>query len=271
MLPFKLKRPLAVFDIESTGTNPRRDRIIDLAFVKIFPGGETERHVFRVNPEINIPAEATAIHGIADEDVADAPPFRKPAPEILEMLRDCDLAGFGIIRFDIPLLIEEFSRAGLQFDDRERRVIDAQRIFHRKEPRDLTAALSFYCGRDHAGAHGAEADALATLSVLEAQCAKYPELPQTIDGLDDYCRPPTDPSWADRTGKLRWKQGEIVINFGAQHIGRKLRDLAQNNPNFLKWLLKSDFPSDTKDIVANALENKFPEPPDTQCDRDAAP
>lgn len=261
MLSLKLKRPLAVFDIESTGTNPRQDRIVELAIIKILPNGARENHVFRVNPEINIPAEVTAIHGITDDDVADKPPFRKLAPMIMAILEGCDLAGFGVIRFDIPMLIEEFARAGLRFDDAELNIIDAQRIFHKKEPRDLSAALSFFCGKQHSGAHGAEADALATVSVLDAQLTRYPDLPKTVEELDEYCKPKRDPDWADRTGKLKWTNDEIVINFGVQKKGRSLRDLAQNDPKYLKWLLNSDFPGDTKEIVQNALENKFPPPP----------
>ncbi len=261
MFPLKLKRPLAVFDIESTGLNPRQDRIIELAIIKILPDDSQEEHLFRINPEINIPAAATAIHGITDADVANEQPFRKLAAAILAILDDCDLAGFGAAKFDIPMLIEEFARAGIKFDDTHRFVIDAQRIFHRKEPRNLTAALSYYCGKAHTGAHGAEADTRATIAVIEAQLEKYGDLPKTIEALHEYCNPPKDPAWADRTGKLKWVNGEIVINFGVQNTGRKLRDLAATNPKYLKWLISSDFPTDTKEIASNALEGNYPPPP----------
>ena len=261
MLPLKLKKPLAIFDIESTGLNPRLDRIIDLAIIKIYPDGEIERHIFRVNPEITISAEVTAIHHISNADVTNSPAFREVAPRVLEILNGCDLGGFGVVRFDIPLLIEEFARAGVPFDDADFRVIDVQRIYHKNEPRDLSAALLFYCEETYLKAHGAEEDALATVRVLEAQLRKYSDLPGTIDGLDEYCHPRRDPTWVDKTGKLKWKNAEIVINFGVQNRGQKLRDLVQNNAKFLKWLLKSDFPSDTKKIVSNAMEGKFPESP----------
>ncbi|MBI2440381.1 MAG: 3'-5' exonuclease [Lentisphaerae bacterium] len=261
MKHLKLDRPLAVLDIESTGTNPRQDRIIELAIIKLFPDGRREEHVFRVNPEIPIPAEATAIHHIANADIAYAPPFRQLAPQLLEILADCDLGGFGVVRFDIPMLVEEFARAGFQFNPYDRRVADAQQIYHKKEPRDLSAALAFYCGELHPGAHGAAADALATLAVLEAQLQKYTDLPRSMAELDKYCNPPRNPAWADHAGKLKWAQGELVINFGAQNIGRKLKDLARADPKFLKWILKSDFPADTKRIVADALEGRFPAPP----------
>lgn len=256
-----LDRPLVVFDIESTGINPRMDRIIDLALVKLFPDGRREQHNFRVNPEIPIPAEATAIHHITNADVAYAPPFRNVARQLMEVLADSDLGGFGVVRFDIPMLVEEFARAGLEFNPDTRRIVDAQRIYHKKEPRDLSAALSFYCGEMHLGAHGAEADALATVAVLEAQLQKYDDLPSSIAELDQYCNPPRNPAWADRAGKLKWQNGELLINFGVQNIGRSLKKLAQDNPKFLKWILKSDFPADTKCIVADALEGRFPAPP----------
>ncbi|MFH1476465.1 MAG: 3'-5' exonuclease [Verrucomicrobiota bacterium] len=261
MTRLKLERPLAVLDIESTGINPRMDRIIDLAIIKLFPDDRREQHTFRVNPEIPIPAETTAIHHITNADVAHAPPFRQVAPQILEILADCDLGGFGVVRFDIPMLAEEFARAGFQFNPDNRRIVDAQRIYHKKEPRDLSAALTFYCGEMHLGAHGAEADALATVAVLEAQLQKYADLPRSLDELDKYCNPPRNPAWADRTGKLKWQESEILINFGVQNIGRKLKDLVRDNPKFLMWILKSDFPADTKRIVADALEGRFLTPP----------
>ncbi|MBI3987094.1 MAG: 3'-5' exonuclease [Lentisphaerae bacterium] len=261
MLRWKLQRPIAVIDIESTGANPRLDRIIDLSILKLFPDGRRDLHAFRVNPGILIPPEATAIHHIADRDVADSPPFRTVAAQVFDLLNDSDLAGFGIIRFDVPMLIEEFARVELAFDDSRRRLIDAQRIFHIKEPRDLSAALSFYCGEFHLGAHSAESDVLATLKVLDAQFDKYPDLPSDLEALNQYCNPPKNPAWADRSGKLKWENGELVINFGVQNIGAKVRDLALNNPKYLKWMLKSDFPNDTKRIIADVLDGRFPSPP----------
>ena len=261
MPPLTLDRPLVIFDIESTGVNPRLDRIIDLAFCKIFPDGRTEERFFRFHPEIPIPAEAAAIHGITDADVAGCPPFRDKAFEVLSLIQNCDLAGFGITRFDVPLLAEEFARAGVPFDPDAYRMVDAQRIYHRKEPRDLTAALAFFCGEAHTGAHGAVADVEATRRVIEAQLQRYGDLPSTVEGLHAFCNPPRNAAWADKHGRLKWVNGEITINFGTQYLGQKLRDLAKNNPKLLKWLLKSDFPSDTKRIVTDALQGKFPPAP----------
>lgn len=254
-----LTRPLAVFDIESTGLNKKTDRIIDLAIVRIHPDGTQDARTFRVNPEMPIPAESTAVHGIQDADVADAPTFRQIAADVVALLADCDLAGFNVLRYDVPLLQEEFNRVGVPFSMEGRRILDAQRIFHRKEPRDLTAALQYYCDKDHPGAHGAMADVEATVDVLVAQLARYDDLPQDMDGLNDYCNP-RDPSFCDSTGKFKWQSGEIVCNFGAKQ-GMKLRELVYNEPGYLDWILKKDFPDDTKDLVRNALSNRYPDPP----------
>lgn len=260
MLDLKLDRPLAVFDIESTGTNRRADRIIDLAILKIHPDGRQEQHLFRVNPGMPIPAEATAVHGITNEDVKDAPPFERIAPKVVEVLKDCDLCGYNIRSFDIPMLAEEFARAGVTLDLESCRVFDAQRIYHRKVPRDLSAALHYYCGELHLGAHSAMDDVLATLRVVEGQLERYADLPRDMDGLDAYCNP-RDPSWADRTGKIKWAGGEMVVNFG-KNQGQKIRDLAAKDPGFLKWMVRSDFPKDTVTLIENALKGQYPKPPE---------
>ena len=258
MLPLKLERPLAVLDLEATGLNPGIDRIVEIAILKLIPDGRREDYEFRINPGIPIPPAAIAIHGITDADVANQPSFADLAPRIWELLDGCDLAGFGIVRYDVQMLREEFARCAMTFQEDGRRLLDAQRIFHKKEPRDLTAALSFYCNETHVGAHGAKADCEATLKVLAAQLKKYSDLPADLDGLDDYCSL-RQSDWADKTGKLRWVDGEIVINFGKQHFGQKLRDLARDNQKFLSWLIKSDFPCDTKQIVSDAMAGRFPD------------
>ncbi len=259
MFKWQLDRPLAVFDIEATGTNPRADRIIELSVVKLMPPrGEHQLHTFLMNPGIPIPAESMAIHGITEADVAGKPLFKTMAPEIYRLLDGCDLGGYNIIRFDIPMLIEEFVRASLNFSMEGRRLVDAQRIYHKREPRDLKAALSFYCNELFLEGHRAEADALATVRVLEGQFAHYSDLPRNLDELDKYCDL-RDPAWVDRDGKLRWSNGEITINFGKKK-GERLRDLARQDPGFLKWILKSDFATDTKDIVTKILEGKKIDP-----------
>jgi DNA polymerase-3 subunit epsilon len=255
----RLDRPLVIFDIEATGANPRTDRIVELAAIRLAPDGTSQRHVWRINPQRPIPAEATAIHGIRDEDVASCPTFLHKAAEIAAVFEDADLAGYNAVRFDIPMLAEEFVRAHYPFVSEGRRVLDAQRIFHRKVPRDLTAALSYYCGEMHLDAHGAVADAEATLRVLQAQFERYPDLPLDMEALDAYCSP-RNPDWADRAGRLRWQDGEIVLNFGKRQ-GESLRRLLREDPGFVNWMLRSDFPGDTKTILRQAMEGKWPAPP----------
>lgn len=252
-------KPIAFFDIEATGINFRTDRIIELAIIKIFPDQTQEIHTFRFNPERPIPAEASAIHGIQDADVKDCPTFSKLAPHIAILFEGCDLGGYNIIHYDIPLLQSEFERVAVPFEVEGRRIIDAQKIFHKKEPRDLSAALAFYCGDNHTGAHGALSDAKATIRVLEGQFKRYVDLPQDIDVLSEYCDQ-RDPSWADRKGRFKWVNGELIINFGKKQ-GKLLRDIARMEPSFLRWMLTSSFPPDTTAIARNALEGKYPVPP----------
>jgi DNA polymerase-3 subunit epsilon len=259
MLKLITDRPLAIFDIEATGINPRGDRIVDLAIVVIAPDGKREQFSWRFNPERPIPPEASAIHGIYDKDVKFSPKFRDKAQDVARVLNNCDLAGYNLLHFDIPMLAEEFLRAAVPFTAEGRRIIDAQRVFHKREPRDLSAALRFYCGELHMGAHGAMDDVLATVRVIEGQFEKYKDLPRDIAELDRYCNP-RDPSWLDTTGKLKWSEGEIIINFG-RYAGRKLRELAKTEPNFLKWMLNKNFPRDVTDVIEDALKGKFPAPP----------
>lgn len=255
----KLTRPLVVFDIEATGPNSRTDRIVELAAIRVMPDGQRQDFCWRINPQRPIPAEASAVHGIFDKDVADCPTFLVKAPEIASAFDNADLAGYNALRYDIPMLAEEFIRAGQPFSTEGRKVVDAQRIFHRKVPRDLTAALAFYCGELHVDAHGAAADALATLRVIEAQIEKYPDLPRDVDGLDAYCSP-KHPEWVDRTGRLKWQNGEIVVNFGKRQ-GDSLKRIVREDSSFIAWMLRSDFPNDTKAIVRDAQNNIWPAPP----------
>ncbi|MBR3776081.1 MAG: 3'-5' exonuclease [Kiritimatiellae bacterium] len=249
----KLVRPLVVFDIESTGVSPRKDRIIELAAIKLMPDGEEISKCWLMNPSVPIPPETTAIHGISDEIVKDCPTFADKAEEIFEFFRGCDLSGFNADRFDIPCLEEEFARVGMAFAPSARKHVDVQRIYHKKEPRDLSAAVRFYLGRNHDGAHGAEADTRATLEVLKAQMAKYSDLPSTVDEMDEYLVP-HDPMNADRAGTLRWKDGELTINFGKKK-GESLKKLLLNEPNYLKWILKGDFDTEVRMIIKDLLDN----------------
>jgi len=261
MLPFRTDRPLVVFDIESTGTGIRTDRIIELCALRIDPDGTETSKTWRINPGMPIPKEATAVHGITDDDVRDCPRFEDLSLEIMMFFgNDHDLAGYNAARFDIPMLIEEFGRAGIPFKIDVRRILDAQRIYHAKEPRDLSAALRFYCGREHHGAHGAEADVRATWDVIKGQFVKYADLPKDMDGLDRAFNP-VDPLNADRAGRLRWLNGEIVINFGKKK-GCSLRKTIAEDASFIKWIIKNEFPQDTRKICEDALKGVYPTPPE---------
>lgn len=264
-----LDRPLAIFDIEATGTHPQQDRIVDLAVTWLHPGkkAHTSRS-WRVNPVIPIPPEATRIHGIRNEDVSGCPRFCDIAAEVASALDGCDLGGFNLIRFDIPMLAEEFRRSNVFFDVSGRRIVDAQRIFHMKEPRDLTAALAFYCGEFHLNAHGAQADVDATVRVIEAQLKRYTDLPLDMDNLNQLCNP-RDPSWVDQSGRLRWSNGEIVLNFGKKK-GTSLRALISEDRSFIKWMLRSDFPGDVKTVIEDAIDGRWPSPPKAPVAADAA-
>lgn len=258
--PLQLDRPLVVFDIESTGVNPRQDRIIELAAIRVEPDGAETSKCWLLNPDVKIPPETTAIHGITDEIVKDCPTFADKAAEIEAFFDGCDLSGFNSDRFDVPCLEEEFARAGRNFHANGRRHVDVMRIYHKMEPRDLTAAVRFYCGRAHEGAHGAEADARATLDVLKAQMAKYPALPRTTAEMDEYLVP-HDPLNADRRGLFRWINGELCVNFG-QKKGVRLRDMFTNEQKWLKWFVKGDFETDARMIVKDLLEKGvLPDPP----------
>jgi DNA polymerase III subunit epsilon len=246
-----LDRPLAFFDLETTGTRPQYDRIVEICVLIVSVDDKRSTHTWRVNPDQPIPSGAAAVHGISDEDVADAPPFAEIAHELYEMLDKCDLAGFNIIRFDVPLLVAEFQRCGIRYSLQDRKLIDCLRIFHKHEPRDLTAALDFYCGDAHIGAHGAEADVRATARILEAQLARYDSLPREVAGLDKYCtNRPQDA--VDPRGKLRWKDGQIVLAFG-RYRGVFLDQLVVDDPDYVQNILYQDFSDEVKTIVHHAL------------------
>lgn len=246
----RLERPLAIFDLETTGVDVARDRIVEIAVLRIEPDGSRLLRCRRVNPEQPIPSAATAVHGIRDEDVRDEPPFRRIAKGVLELLQGADLAGFNVWRFDVPLLQRELKDCGLDLELGQRRVVDAMTIFHRNEPRDLSAAVRFYLGREHEGAHGAEPDLQATLEILEAQLERYPDLPRSVDELDTTRR---QPGAVDSAGKFVRRENKVVFAFG-KHQGKPLVEVAEQSPDYLQWILKTDFPDDAKSLVRQALD-----------------
>jgi len=246
----QLDRPLAVIDLETTGTDPKIDRIIEVSVLKLLPGGDNDHRTRRVNPGVPIPPEATKIHGISDDDVADCPSFRAIAPSLARFLDGCDLCGFNILGFDLRLLVAEFNRVGLVFPVAGRRIIDACRIFHQREPRDLTAAYRFYCGLHHEGAHGAAADVLATAAILDAQIARYDDLPRTVEELHGVCN---DPAALDMSGMFGRDEDGTVIFLKGKYKGRSLYDIAASKPDYIEWMQREDFYDDTKAIAAEAL------------------
>jgi DNA polymerase-3 subunit epsilon len=253
----KLIRPLIFFDIEATGADATRDRIVEIALIKSLPDGRREEKILRINPGIRISAEVIAIHGITNEEVAHAPYFKDVAISLLDFMEGCDFGGFGIARFDIPLLIEEFKRCGFPFPKGEPAILDGLTIFHRKEPRDLTAAYQFYCQKQLVGAHGARADALASEEVLYGQLARYPDLPQDMAGLHAFCNK-LDERYVDSSRKMIWKDGEAAINFG-KHKGELLKDLVKRQRDYVEWMVQDGkFSQDVVDICWKALKGEFP-------------
>ena len=257
-MDLELKRPILFFDIESTGLDPEADRIVELAAIKIYPDGTREEKNRRFNPLVPIPKEATAVHGITNDDVKNEPPFYRVArgeKGIAAFFRGCDIAGYNIIYFDIPLLKRELERAGQSLDLSEVAVVDVMRIFKKREPRDLEAALQFYCGRSHEDAHAALGDVIATVDVLFGQLAKYDDLPRTPEGLDREVR---HKDAVDRLGKLRWQDGEVTVGFG-MHKGRTLRYLAREEPDYINWMIDHRVVEDAAHILRDALLGRFPE------------
>jgi len=248
----KLRRPLAVLDLETTGVDVKTDRIVEIGILAVRPGRPAEQHTRRVNPGVPIPPGATAVHGITDDDVAGAPAFGAVADDLLTRLDGCDLCGFNVKRFDLPLLYNEFRRAGRSFPLDGRAVIDPQEIFHAYEPRDLTAAVRFYLGREHADARGAAADVRATAAVLDAMLGRYADLKRDVDGLHAQFR---DPDAVDSAGFFTRVAGEIRFAKG-KHRGQPLDFVARNSPDYLQWMLGQDFFEDAKAVARDALRRR---------------
>ena len=242
-----LQRPLVCFDLETTGLDTSKDRIVEIATLKLFPGGDTDLRGSRVNPGMPIPPEATEVHKITDELVAACPTFAEIAPKVAAFMDGCDLAGYNVARFDVPLLEAEFRRVGEEFSIEDRRIVDVMRIYHDREPRDLTAAVRYYCGGNIEDAHSALADTLSTLEILAEQLDRYRDLPADIDELDRISRPP---AWFDRDGRLVWRDGELCFGFG-KHRGRLLSEVAEEAPGYLEWILRKDFAQEVKDAIAS--------------------
>jgi DNA polymerase-3 subunit epsilon len=242
----KLKRPIVFFDLETTGVDTATDRIVEISLVKIGVDGSKSVKTRRINPERHIPKEATEVHGITDEDVKDEPTFRQIAKSLAQYIEGCDFGGFNSNRFDLPMLVEEFMRAGVDVDFRKRKFIDVQNIFHRKEQRTLVAAYKFYCDKDLANAHSAEADTLATYEVLEAQIERYPDIGDTVEQLSEFS---SNGEIVDFAGRLAMNdKGEEIFTFG-KYRGQSVEEVFRKEPSYYRWMMDGDFPQYTKKVI----------------------
>ena len=251
-MKLKLTRPLVFFDLETTGLNIASDRIVELSYYKVFPDGSSEGKTFRIKPtmmmlgqevQMHISDEASAVHGIYDEDLANCPTFKDVAPQVVAALEDADLAGYNSNHFDLPLLAEELLRVGMNVDLKSKRMIDVFTIFQRQEPRTLVAAYKFYCGKDLTNAHAADADTMATYEVLQAQLERY-DLPEDVNALADYTT--GNVRFADFAGRIAYDaEGVEIFNFG-KYKGQRVADVLRRDPGYYGWIQNGDFPQYTK-------------------------
>lgn len=244
-MKLNLRKPVIFFDLETTGVNITHDRIVEISLIKVMPSGEEIEKTRRINPEMPIPPESTEIHHITDADVADCPTFKQVAKDLARLITGCDIAGFNSNRFDIPMLDQEFRRAGVKFDFTKARFIDVQTIFHKREQRNLVAAYRFYCGKDLTEAHSANADTRATYEVLMAQLDRYDDLPNDMDALSEYSSHNNNVDLAGRV--VRGDKGVPVINFG-KYKGQPVADVLRRDPGYYGWIMQGDFPANTKDV-----------------------
>lgn len=256
-MKLQLNKPLVIFDLETTGINTSKDRIVELCMIRIQPDGERHDLNMRFNPQIPIPPEITLIHGISDADVAHEASFAEKAHEISHFLNNCDFAGFNSNKFDFPMLVEEFFRAGIEFDISKRKFIDAQKIFHQMEPRNLTAAYKFYCQKDLSNAHSAKADTEATWEIIQSQLERYENLEPNIDFLHKFSG---QNNMADLAGRLVYNEKqEVVFNFG-KHKGKRVEEVFKSDYGYYDWMMQGDFPVQTKNVLTrlklSMLNNK---------------
>ncbi len=257
-MELKLTKPICFFDLETTGVDICKDRIVEISILKIFPNGNKESKTWLVNPQMPIPAESTAIHNISNEKVANEPTFAQLATTVHNMIKDSDLAGYNSDRFDIPLLVEELLRAGVDFDMKNRVSVDVQTIFHKKEERTLSAAYKFYCQKSLENAHSAEADTNATYEILKGQLDRYDDLENDMKSLSNFT---TRKRCADFAGFITFDENdEECFSFG-KHKGVKVLDVLDNEPGYFGWIQNADFPLYTKKILTaiklRKLSTKF--------------
>jgi len=253
-MELKLTRPICFFDLETTGINVAKDRIVEIAILKVYPNGNKESKTWLVNPEMEIPEEVIAVHGITNEKVANEPTFKQLSKEIYQIIKDSDLGGFNSDRFDIPLLAEELLRADIDFDMKNTVSVDVQTIFHKKEKRTLEAAFKFYCDKELIDAHSAAADTNATYEVLLSQLDKYPDLENNIKKLSEFSTRKQSVDFAGFIGMD--ENGEEIFAFG-KHKGKKVLDVLDNEPGYFGWMLNADFPLYTKKILTQIKLSKL--------------
>lgn len=242
----KLKKPIVFFDLETTGVDVAKDRIVEISILKLHPDGKKDMKTRRVNPEIPIPEESSKIHGIYDADVKDEPTFKALAKSLAQFIDNSDLAGYNSNKFDVPLLVEEFLRVGVDFDIEDRKLVDVQNIFHKMEQRTLVAAYKFYCGKDLVDAHSAEADNIATHEVLMSQIERYDELENDISFLAEFSQRTNN---ADLMGRIVYNdEGVEVFNFG-KHRGKPVTEILEKEPSYYSWIMDGDFPLYTKKVL----------------------
>lgn len=247
-MELNLRNPLIFFDLETTGVNITKDRIVEISYIKVFPNGQEQEKTIRVNPGMPIPPEATAIHHITDDDVKDKPLFKDIAKDLSHVFEGCDIAGFNSNRFDIPLLMEEFLRAGVNFDISKRKFIDIQTIFHKMEQRTLVAAYKFYCNKDLNDAHSASADTRATYEVLKAQLDRYSSLENDVDYLSKFSSQNRN---VDLAGRIVLNDQNVeVFNFG-KYKGQPVEEVLRRDIGYFGWMMQGDFPQNTKNVLTN--------------------
>ncbi len=245
-MKLNLKRPIVFFDLETTGVDTSKDRIVEISMIKVMPDGSKDVKTRRVNPEMPIPAEATAVHGITDEDVKNEPTFRQLAKSLAQFIQGCDFGGFNSNRFDLPLLVEEFLRVGVDVDLKRRKFVDVQNIFHKMEQRTLVAAYKFYCDKDLTDAHSAAADTMATYEVLCAQLDRYDDLENDIDFLAEFSE---REKAVDYAGRIVYnEQGVEVFSFG-KYRGQSVEEVFRREPSYYAWMMEGDFPLYTKKVI----------------------
>lgn len=246
-MKLNLKRPIIFFDLETTGLDIAKDRIVELCYIRVEPNGNEEARSMHINPEMHIPEVASSVHGITDDDVKDCPTFADVAPQLAATFEGCDLAGFNSNRFDLPLLAEEFMKAGVNIDLSHVQAIDVQNIYHKLEKRTLAAAYKFYCGRDLENAHSALADTQATYEVLQAQLDHYPnDLQNDVDFLAEFSRMNSNIDFAGRF--VYDESGKELINFG-KYKGKAIKDVLSRDPGYYSWIMQGDFTLNTKQVL----------------------